>query len=143
MRKITLAILLVSSLIFGYVVTNSMAHDMTLKSGETFKFPGATVKNPQGEDLGIIAEVVEGPEGRAAFAVLTYWVSDDTQQRVAVPLDALSCKEQSCVLNASKDSLDSAPIFVSEGDLAEPKTAEDIYRYFGVQPYWTEGGTGK
>jgi hypothetical protein len=37
----------------------------------------------------------------------------------------------------------SAPAFVSEDDLAEPKLAGEIYRYFGVQPYWTEEGTEK
>lgn len=80
-----------------------------------------------------------GPEGRVAFAVLTYWISDDTQKRVAVPFSVLSCEEQNCVLNASKDTLDSAPSFVSEDDLVESKLAEDIYRYFGVQLYWSRG----
>ena len=96
------------------------------------------VKDPQGRDLGTITDIVTGPEGRAAFAVLSYWISDDTQMRVAVPFGALCCEEQNCVLSESKDALESAPTFVSEDDLAEPKMAEDIYRYFGVQPYWTE-----
>jgi hypothetical protein len=35
--------------------------------------------------------------------------------------------------------LDSAPSFVWKEDLApEKKLAEDVYRYFGLQPYWTE-----
>ena len=143
MRKIILAAVLVLALIFGYAVAKSMAHEMMSKSGETSELLGTAVKNPQGEDLGTIADIVTGPEGRVAFVVLSYWVSDDTQKRVAVPFGALSCEEQNCVLNASKDTLDSAPTFVLEDDLTEPRLAEDIYRYFGVQPYWTEEGTEK
>ncbi len=143
MRRIMIVTALVLMLIFGYGVARSMAHEMMSKSGETSELLGATVKNPEGEDLGIITDVVTGPEGRVAFAVLSFWVSADMQKRVAVPFGALSCEEQDCVLNASKDALDSAPTFVSEDDLAEPKLAEDIYRYFGVQPYWTEEGRQK
>jgi len=146
MRKIILAIVLVLALSIGYAVAKSMAHEMMSKSGEraeVSKLLGTLIKNPQGEDLGTITDVVTGPEGRVAFAVLSYWISDDTQERIAVPIGALSCEEQNCVLNASKDTLDSAPTFVSEDDLVERKLAEDIYRYFGLQPYWTEEGTEK
>jgi sporulation protein YlmC with PRC-barrel domain len=146
MRKIMLVTMVILTLIFGYTVTKSVAHEIMGKSGETSEVSnllGTTVKNSEGEDLGTITDVVTGPEGRIAFAVLSYWVSSDTQMRVAVPFDALSCEEQNCVLNASKETFDSAPTFVSDDDLAERKLAEDIYRYFGVQPYWTEEGTLK
>jgi len=146
MRRIMLAIVLILAVVFGYAAAKSKADEMTPGIGETSevsKLVGTTVKDPQGEDLGTITDVVTGPEGRVAFAVLTYWISDDTQKRVAVALGALSCEKQNCVLNASRETLDSAPTFVSEDDLAEQKLAENIYRYFGVQPYWTEEGTQK
>jgi len=146
MRRIMLATVLALSLIFGYTVAGPMAHEIKEKSGETSEVSnllGKGVKNPQGEDLGTITDVVAGPEGRIAFAVLSYWISSDTQMRVAVPFDALSCEGQNCVLNTSRETFDSAPTFVLEGELAEQKLAEDIYRYFGVQPYWTEEGTQK
>jgi len=146
MRRIMLAIVLILAVVFGYAAAKSKADEMTSGIGETpevSKLVGTTVKDPQGEDRGTITDVVTGPEGRVAFAVLTYWISDDTQKRVAVPLGALSCEKQNCVLNASRETLDSAPTFVSEDDLAEQKLAENIYRYFGVQPYWTEEGTQK
>ena len=122
MRKIMLATTVLLALIFGYAVAKSMAHEMMSKGGETCevsKLLGTTVKNPQGEDLGTITGLVTGPEGRVGFAVLSYWISDDTQRRVAVPFSALSCEEQNCVLNADKETFDSAPAFVSEDDLAE------------------------
>jgi sporulation protein YlmC with PRC-barrel domain len=146
MRKIIIVTALVSVLFFGYGVAKSTAHEKMSKSGEraeVSKLLGTSIKNPQGEDLGTIADIVTGPEGRVAFAVISYWISDDTQKRIAVPFGALSCKGQNCVLNASKDTLASAPAFVSEDDLVGRKLAEDIYRYFGIQPYWTDEGTEK
>jgi sporulation protein YlmC with PRC-barrel domain len=144
MKSIRLAVVLISALIFGYVVLYAMAQESMEKSGKTSEvseFLGKGVKNQKGEDLGTIIDVVAGPEERVAFAVLSYWVSADTQMRVAIPFSKLSCGEQNCVLKISKETLDSAPNFVLEDELVEPKLAEDIYRYFGVQPYWTEGGT--
>ncbi|OGP78015.1 MAG: hypothetical protein A2V86_15020 [Deltaproteobacteria bacterium RBG_16_49_23] len=141
MKKIEFGVLLITALFFAYAVAHSTAQEMRLKNGETSevnKLFGALVQSPQGEYLGTIADVVTGPEGRIAFAVLSYWVSDDTQMRVSVPFGALSCEKLNCLLNAGKEALVSAPAFVSEEDLSVPKTAEDIYRYFGVQPYWTE-----
>ena len=143
MRRIVLAAVLILALILGYTVPTAMAHEMMGKTGETSQVSellGKGVKNPEGEDLGTITDVVAGPEGRIAFAVLSYWISSDTQMRVAVPFDALSCEGQNCVLNVSKEAFDTAPVFVLEDELAEQKLAEDIYRYFGVQPYWTEEG---
>jgi hypothetical protein len=143
MRKTMIVTALVLALIFGYAAAKSMAHEMMVKSGEraeVSKLLGTSIKNPQDEDLGTITDIVTGPEGRVAFAVLSYWVSTDVQMRVAVPFDALSCKGQKCILNASRETFDSAPSFVLEGDLAEQKLAEDIYRYFGIQPYWKEEG---
>ena len=144
MGRIMPAAVLILALIFGYTVPNAMAQGTMEKSGkasEVSELVGKGVKNPKGEDLGTIIDVVAGPEERVAFAVLSYWVSTDTQMRVAIPFSTLSCGEQNCVLKISKETLDSAPDFVLEDELVEPKLAEDIYRYFGVQPYWTEGGT--
>jgi hypothetical protein len=144
MGRIMLAVMLILVLIFGYTVAGSMDHEMMEKSGETSEVSellGKGVKNPKGGDLGTIIDVVAGPEGRIAFAVVGYWISADTQMRVAVPFNALSCEEQDCILNASRETFDSAPTFVLEDELAEQRLAEDIYRYFGLQPYWTEEGT--
>jgi hypothetical protein len=144
MGRIMFAAVLILTLVFGYTVPNVMADEMTQKSGKTSEVSelfGKGVKNPKGEDLGTITDLVAGPGGFLAFAVLSYWISADTQMRVAVPFSALSCEGQKCILNASRETFDSAPTFVLEGDLAEQKLAEDIYRYFGLQPYWIEEGT--
>jgi hypothetical protein len=143
MGRSTLAVILILALIFGYAVPNVTASGMMEKSGkksEVSEQLGKGVENRKGEDLGTITDLVAGPEGHIAFAVVSYWISADTQMRVAVPFSALSCEQQKCILNASRETFDSAPTFVLEGDLAEQKLAEDIYRYFGIQPYWTEEG---
>jgi sporulation protein YlmC with PRC-barrel domain len=124
--------------------------EMTAKSGETCEIKnlvGASVKNPQGEDLGLIIDFVKDSNDRAVFAILVYGDYEtygDFGKQVAIPFAALSCMEQNCILNASKDRLDSAPSFVWKEDLDPEKTlAEDIYRYFGLQPYWTEEESAK
>ena len=144
MRRILPVMVLLLALIFGHAVVKSTAQEVMSQSeatSEVSKLPGKTVKDSQGENLGIITDVVTGPEGCVAFAVISYWISDDTQKRAAVPFGALFCQEQNCVINVNKDALDAAPTLVSEDDLAERKLAGDIYRYFGVRPYWTEEET--
>jgi hypothetical protein len=146
MRKKIRVTALLWAVVFGYAAVLSMAQEMAPENRNTSKvgnLPGTMVKSPQGEDIGMITGIVPGPQGRVAFVVLNYWISDDTQRRVAVPFNALSCGEGTCVLNAGRDTLDSAPTFVLDDDLAEPNLAEDIYRYFGIRPYWTEEGPGK
>lgn len=138
MRKIIQALLLVTAFLFVYAVIHSSAQETTLINGSSENLLGVVVQNPQGDYLGTVTDVVSGPGGRVAFVVLGYWLSDDTQRLISVPIGVLSCEEERCFLNANKEVLSSAPAFISEDDLIEPKTAEDVYRYFGIQPYWTE-----
>jgi hypothetical protein len=41
------------------------------------------------------------------------------------------------VLNATEEKIQSAPLF-SRKTLDDPKWAENVYQYFGQQPYWTK-----
>ena len=135
------AVVLVFMFTFGYEAAKSMEDHMTPLSGGTSDVSnliGKTVKNFQGDDLGIISEFVKGPQGRIAFAILNFRVTDNTRKIIAVPIGALSCGKQNCVLNASRETVGTTPPFVSMDDLAKTRTAVNIYLYFGVQPYWTE-----
>jgi sporulation protein YlmC with PRC-barrel domain len=145
MRRIMVTTALVLALIFGYAVARSMADEMTVESTEISEMEnllGATVMGSQGEDLGVIIDFVKDSNDRAVFAILVYGdqeIYGDFGRQVAIPFGALFCMERDCFLNASKDRLDSAPTFVWKDDLApEMKLAEDVYRHFGMQPYWTE-----
>jgi len=144
MKKIMAGTVLVLMLAFGYGAAKSMEDYMTPVSGGTSdvsKLAGKTVKNFQGDDLGTIGEFVKGPEGRIAFAMLNYRATDNARKIIAVPIGALSCSQQSCLLNASRETVGSTPPFFSKDGLAETRRAVNIYLYFGVQPYWAEGGT--
>ena len=144
MKKIAVVAVLVFMFAFGYEAAKSMEDRMTPLSGGTSDVSsliGKTVKNFQGDDLGTISEFVKGPEGRTAFVILNYRVTDNTRKKIAVPIGALSCGKQNCLLNASRETVGTTPPFVSTDDLAKTRTAVNIYLYFGVQPYWTEEAT--
>jgi len=141
MKKMTAGMTLVLTIIFVYSVAKSMEDHLTPVSEGTSNVStlvGKTVKNFQGDDLGTISEFVKGPEGRIAFAMLSYRATDNARKIIAVPIGALSCGEQNCVLNASRETVGTTPPFVSMDDLAKTRTAVNIYLYFGIQPYWTE-----
>lgn len=142
MNRIMIATAMILLFIFGFTLSGPMARGISSQDQEV-PLVGTTVRDSQREDIGKVIDIVRGPEGHAAFAIISYWVSDDTLKRVAVPLDALSCGEGTCLLHASRSSLESAPPLITESDLMGPKMAEDVYRYFGVQPYWTEDATEK
>ena len=143
MRTIMAAMVLVFMFTLGYAADRSVEdHTMLLMGGtsDVSNLTGKTVKNFQGDDLGTISEFVKGPEGHIAFAMLNYRATDNTRKIIALPIGALSCGKQSCVLNASRETVTTTPPFVSMDDLAKTRTAANIYFYFGVQPYWTEEG---
>ncbi len=144
MRRIMAAMALIFVFTLGYGVARSMEnHMMPVSEGtsDVSKWIGKTVKNFQGDDLGTISEFVKGPEGHIAFAMLSYRVTDRTRKMIAVPVSALSCGNESCVLNASRETVGTTPPFVSKKDLAQTRRAANIYFYFGAQPYWTEEKT--
>ncbi len=144
MKRIVVAAALVFMVFLGYEVAESVDDQITLLSGGTSavgKLTGKTVKNIQGEDLGPISDLVKGPEGRIAFAIISFRAGNNARKKIAVPIGALSCGEQTCVLNASRETVGTTPPFVSMDDLAKTRTAGNIYIYFGLQPYWTDEAT--
>jgi hypothetical protein len=58
---------------------------------------------------------------------------------IAVPFSSLSIRgENAFVLNTTRERLAIASGFDASGDLNNSRWAGDVYRYFGVEPYWTE-----
>lgn len=147
MNKILTILAVVCLLGFGFVgsskAASSMAQaDLTCNTADLI---GTQVRNPAGEILGSISDLVFGPRGRPIVAIL---YQDDLQdfdvtRHVAVPFSALSISDMGpfqmrVVLNIGKEELYSAPRFDKTKDLNDMKWAAGVYRYFGQQPYWTE-----
>jgi len=138
---------------FGFVGGANGASPMVqgefmFNTANTADLIGAQVKNPSGEILGSISQVVFDPKGQPAVAVL---YQGDLQDRdfarhVAVPFTALEIfgtepLETSVVLNFPEQEMFSAPRFNEAKDLKsvnDMKWIADVYQYFGQQPYWTE-----
>jgi sporulation protein YlmC with PRC-barrel domain len=101
---------------------------------------GATVQSKNGKAEARIADlVIDSKDGRIAFLVLDR--VPGRAERVAVPFSELSMSGHAFVLNTTGARLAAAPSFNQYSDLNNLRWAEDVYRYFGVRPYWTEGGT--
>jgi hypothetical protein len=101
---------------------------------------GSNVKNMQGEELGTLDDFVIDTDGRVGFAILSYG-----DKLVAVPFDAITYdqSEKQLFVNMSKERIESAPEFDKKTDLSRSTWSDDIYRYYGVQPYWGEERLGE
>jgi sporulation protein YlmC with PRC-barrel domain len=103
------------------------------------KLMGARVQLPNGEAEGQINDfVIDSSDGRIPLLVL-YNVPGRESSLVAVPFSALSTRSENVfVLNTDREKLALAPSFSASGDLNNARWAGDVYRYFGLQPYWSE-----
>jgi len=105
------------------------------------RFLGAEAQFAQGGSAGRLYDlVVDHPEGRVNYALLSD-VPGKGESMVAVPFSAFSrMDDQMFALDFTGDRLASAPSFNESQDLNSRAYADSVYRHFGVQPYWTEGG---
>jgi len=105
---------------------------------ESTRLMGAEIQLSSGRAAGEINDFVIDPsDGRIAFLVLSD-VPGRPDTLVAVPFSTLSTGENGFVLDTSKEQLASAPSFEEFTDLNNIRWAENVYRYFGLEPYWTE-----
>lgn len=101
-----------------------------------------SVRNPQGEDLGTIKDVViDTNEGCVAYAVLSFGgVLGFGDKLFAVPWEALryNATDDTFVLDMPRERLENAPGFDKDN---WPTTAErgwltGMYSHYGYTPYW-------
>lgn len=145
MRKLLFIFLLILVFSFGYILNNTYAAEKMTKGWDrpywVSSLVETPVKNTQGEYLGRIDDFIID-NGGISFAILVYGgFLRIGEKSVAIPFNALSLgdKGRYFVLDISRERLESAPTFSMITDLANRKWAEDVYKYFGQQPYWTEG----
>ena len=106
--------------------------------------------NHQERYLGRVQDLMFDPSGRVIFAIIGYstfnWRligENSVENSVAVPFDTLvyerNAKHPMAVVDISLEKFQSAPGF-AKTDLTDRQREAEVYRYFGQQPYWTEGG---
>ncbi len=148
MKTFPLVSLLVTFFIMAFSTHEVISKELTSKtqtSYEMTKLLRSEVQNSQGEVLGTITDFIVNSDGRIEFAILSQRTSKAGQGRtVAIPFDALSYEAlpDHFVLNMTVERLNAAPNFDPK-DLSNPKFAEEVYRYFGLGPNWTEQGHEK
>ncbi len=102
-----------------------------------------TVRNPEGETLGSVKEVmVDLHTGRVAYVVLSFGGMLGVGDKLfAIPWGALTlaADEPALVLNATKDQLKNAPGFDKDDwpDFADPTWHASIHEHYRVEPYWS------
>jgi sporulation protein YlmC with PRC-barrel domain len=144
MRKIVSALAVLLVLSFGLFEAGSYAETIGTEGWHIYELkPLLTygVKNPQGQYLGRMQDFVIDSNGRVIFAVITKpGMLGIRGEPVAVPFQALSfgSGKNELVLDMSREKFASAPRYDRKTDLENSAEAANIYRYFGVQPYWTE-----
>ena len=101
---------------------------------------GATVQSKNEKTEARIDDlVIDSKYGRVAFLALDR-VPGRGDSQVAVPFDELSMSGNAFVLNTTQKQLTSAPSFNELADMNNLRYAENVYKYFGQHPYWTEQG---
>ncbi|MBN2502937.1 MAG: PRC-barrel domain-containing protein [Anaerolineales bacterium] len=103
---------------------------------------GDTVRNPQGEELGTLEEIMfELDSGRIAYAVLSFGGFLGLGDKLfAIPWQALSVdtEDEEVVLNVSKEQLEDAPGFDKDDwpSTFDRNWVAEVHTYYGYQPYW-------
>jgi len=144
MKRLLSALAAVSLIGFAAVLTTSHAENMassTWHSYELGQLANYTVKNHEGEYLGRMQDFVIDSNGRIVFAIISKpGFLGIRGPAVAVPFEALSFGGggNSFVLDMSREKFASAPLFDKKAELGNPAWAANVYRYYGIQPYWTD-----
>jgi sporulation protein YlmC with PRC-barrel domain len=99
---------------------------------------GAPVDTPKGEKVAQVNDfVIDFAKNQVVYSVLSD-VGGMEGKMVAVPFGELSKRgEDTFTLHTTKEKLMASPGFMWS-DIGNRQYADNIYRYYGVQPYWEE-----
>ncbi|HMK74731.1 MAG TPA: PRC-barrel domain-containing protein, partial [Thermodesulfobacteriota bacterium] len=99
---------------------------------------GASVQTSKGEEVAQVNDlVIDFRNDQVVYSVLSD-VGGSEGRMVAVPFSELSKSGRNLfTLHTTKERLLDSPAF-TEIDMTNLRYAENVYRYFGVQPYWEE-----
>jgi sporulation protein YlmC with PRC-barrel domain len=105
---------------------------------------GDKVRNPDGDDLGHLEEIVIDLQGgRVSYAVLASGGFLGLGGKFfAVPWDLLTVDTEAkeLVLDVSKETIQNAPGFDKDNwpDTSDRAWIVDVYKYYGREPYWED-----
>lgn len=120
-------------------MTSKTTFPLVLSAGT---ITGDKVRNPQGQDLGKIHELMlDVHHGRIAYAVLSFGGFLGMGNKLfAIPWDMLTldAPNHCFVLDVSKEQLDKAKGFDKDRwpNFADESFHETTYGYWGQRPYW-------
>jgi sporulation protein YlmC with PRC-barrel domain len=106
---------------------------------------GDNVKNPQGESLGEINEIMIDTEtGRVAYAVLSFGGFLGMGDKLfAIPFEALRIDQRNerVILDVPREKLENAPGFDKDNwpMTADRRWGAEIHQHYGMRPYWETG----
>lgn len=109
------------------------------------EFDDRTLRNPQGEELGEIGELIVDPvSGRVVYAVVELGGFLGLGERyfpVPWALVQPTPDGNSFILNVAKDRLTAAPQFTRDNrpNMADRQWAQALHTYYGVAPPWLDG----
>jgi hypothetical protein len=129
----------------GFVASNWYAVGPEGNGGfMTFDMFGVPIKNPAGEFLGSITDILMDDTGHNVFAITnigSHYEYGESGGLTAIPIAALKISETKpskihSVLNSTEMKLETAPIF-DPTKIDNPRYEAQIYKYYSIQPYWT------
>ena len=150
MNKTVLMLALVSLFSAALVASSSYAAGTTGRSGfmmlNSSDLIGAPVTNSHGKLMAVVDEV-RVDSGGHAFVVVNHGDYDlygESGVDNPIPFEALQISktkagQETVILKTDMEHLDFAPYL----NPLKKETREDeasIYEYYGIQPYWTQGG---
>ena len=96
---------------------------------------GASVESKEGDHIAHINDFIINRDGHVVYVVFAD-VGGTENKMVVVPLGTLSRKEEHLfALHTTKEWLFASPAF-DWSDVDSMRYAGDIYRYYGLEPYW-------
>jgi sporulation protein YlmC with PRC-barrel domain len=107
---------------------------------------GDKVVNREGEDLGTIEDImIDVQRGRVAYAVMSCGGFLGMGDKLfAIPWNALTldANRHCFVLDADRERFEKAPGFDKDHwpSMADNSWAMQVHEFYGVRPYWSEGG---
>jgi len=144
MKRIIVTLAVVSVFSFGLFMAASHGERTVAKDWNSYQVTHLRdyfVKNHQEQYLGRIQDFVIDSSGRVVFAIISRPGTLGIRGKpVAVPFEALSAgkEKKEFILGMSIEKFASLPNYDKRTDLNNAEWAADVYRHFGLQPYWTD-----